>query len=150
VTVTAKSSADPAGTVLAFDFGTQRIGIAVGETHTGLAHPLATIAATRNEEAMRAIAALIEEWQPGLLVVGLPVHADGVPHAMTERARRFARQLERRFALPVEFCDERFTTHAANEALRQSGAGKRERKLARDRLAAQIFLQDYLDRRRTA
>ena len=150
MTVTAKSSAAPAGTVLAFDFGTKRIGVAVGETHTGLAHPLATIAATRSDDVMPAIAALIEEWRPRLLVVGLPVHADGVPPAMTERARRFAQQLERRFALPVEFCDERFTTHAANESLRESGAGKRERKLARDRIAAQIFLQDYLDRRRTA
>jgi putative Holliday junction resolvase len=149
VTVTAKSSAVPAGTVLAFDFGTQRIGVAVGETHTRLAHPLVTIAAPRHEETMRAIAALIEEWRPGLLVVGLPVHADGVPHAVTERARRFARHLERRFALPVEFCDERFTTQAANEALRESGARKRERKLARDSVAAQIFLQDYLDRHRT-
>ena len=83
MTVTAKSSADPAGTVLAFDFGTQRIGVAVGETHTRLAHPLATIAATRNDEAMRDIAALIEEWRPGLLVVGLPLHADGIAHAMT-------------------------------------------------------------------
>jgi putative Holliday junction resolvase len=139
-----------AGTVLAFDYGTQRIGVAVGETHTGLAHALATIPAAREEETMRAIADLIDEWRPQLFVVGLPVHADGVAHAMTERARRFARQLARRFALPVEFSDERFSTQAAAEALREAGASKRKRKLARDRVAAQLILQDYLDRRRTA
>jgi putative Holliday junction resolvase len=139
-----------AGTVLAFDFGTKRIGVAVGETHTGLAHALATIPATRDEETVRAIAALVEEWRPGLLVVGLPVHAEGVAHAMTERARRFARALERRFALPVELCDERFTTQAASSALREAGGRRRHRKLARDRVAAQLILQDYLDRRRTA
>src|SRR5262244_1420372 len=98
-----------AGTVLAFDFGTRRIGVAVGETHTGLAHALVTIPAARDDETMRAIATLVEEWRPRLFVVGLPVHADGVAHAMTERARRFAQALERRFALPVELCDERFT-----------------------------------------
>jgi putative Holliday junction resolvase len=139
-----------AGTVLAFDFGTQRIGVAVGETHTGLAHALATIPATRDDETMRAIAALVEEWSPRLFVVGLPVHADGAAHAMTERARRFARALERRFALPVELCDERFTTQAAFEALREAGARGRRRKLARDPVAAQLILQDYLDGRRAA
>ena len=139
-----------AGTVLAFDYGTQRIGVAVGETDTGLAHALATIPAARDEESMRAIAALVEEWRPGLMVVGLPVHADGVAHAMTERARRFARALEHRFALPVELCDERFTTQAASDALREAGARGRRRKLARDRVAAQLILQDYLDRHRTA
>jgi putative Holliday junction resolvase len=139
-----------AETVLAFDFGMKRIGVAVGETHTGLAHALATIPATRDEESMRAIAAFVEEWRPGLMVVGLPVHADGVAHAMTERARRFARALERRFALPVELCDERFTTQAASSALREAGTRRRRRKLARDAVAAQLILQDYLDRRRTA
>ena len=139
-----------AGTVLAFDFGTQRIGVAVGETHTGLAHALATIPAACDEETMLAIATLVEEWRPAMLVVGLPVHADGVAHGMTECARRFARTLERRFALPVELCDERFTTQAASSAQREAGARGLRRKLARDRVAAQLILQDYLDRRRTA
>jgi putative Holliday junction resolvase len=149
VTATVKSSA-VAGTVLAFDFGTKRIGVAVGETHTGLAHALVTIPATRDEESMRAIAALVEEWRPALLVVGLPVHADGMAHAMTERARRFARALEGRFGTRVELCDERFTTQAASGALREAGVRGRHRKSARDRVAAQLILQDYLDRRRAA
>lgn len=143
-------SASSAGTVLAFDFGTHRIGVAVGETRTGLAHPLATIAATRSEEWLRAVTALVAEWRPALFVVGLPTHADGVAHAMTARAQRFGRQLERHFSIPVEFCDERFTTHAASDALREAGTRGSERKRARDRVAAQLILQDYLDRRRPA
>jgi len=139
-----------AETVLAFDFGTRRIGVAVGETHTCLAHALATIPATHDEESMRSIAALVEEWRPALLVVGLPLHADGVAHSMTERARRFARALEGRFRIPVELCDERFTTQAASSVLREAGARGHRRKLARDRVAAQLILQDYLDRRRAA
>jgi putative Holliday junction resolvase len=143
------ASANPGGCVLAFDFGTRRIGVAVGETGIGLAHPLATIVAARREEWLPAVAGLVDEWRPGLFVVGLPVHADGVPHAMTDRARRFARELERRFALPVEFCDERFTTQSAYDALKEAGARGRRRTASRDRVAAQLILQDYLDRRRT-
>jgi putative Holliday junction resolvase len=146
----AMSSAHSGGCVLAFDFGTRRIGVAVGDTGVGLAHPLATVPSAHGDECLRAIEALVAEWQPALLVVGLPTHADGVPHAMTERARRFAGQLERRFRLPVELCDERFTTHGASDALREAGARGRERKAARDRVAAQLILQDYLDRRRAS
>jgi putative Holliday junction resolvase len=141
------ASAAPAGTVLAFDFGTERIGVAVGETKLGVAHPLATIANRRGDEGFEAIDALIAEWRPVLLLVGLPTHADGAPHAMTARARRFARQLEGRFALPVAFSDERFTTRAASSALRDAGTKARDRKAVRDRIAAQLILQAYLDGR---
>ena len=141
------ASAAPAGTVLAFDFGTERIGVAVGETKLGVAHPLATISNRRDDERFEAIEALIAEWRPVLLLVGLPTHADGAPHSMTTRARRFARQLEGRFALPVAFGDERFTTHAASSALRGAGTRARDRKVVRDRIAAQLILQAYLDGR---
>ena len=144
------SSASPAGTVLAFDFGTRRIGVAVGETQTALAHPLATIAAGRDDEWLPAVAALVAEWRPALFVVGLPTHADGAAHAMTARAQRFARKLEHKFALPVELCDERFTTLSASDALSETGTRGAERKRVRDRVAAQLILQDYLDRRRPA
>jgi putative Holliday junction resolvase len=146
----ALSSASPGGCVLAFDFGTRRIGVAVGDTTVRLAHPLATIAADREQPRLRSIEALVAEWRPAFFVVGLPTHADGLPHAMTERARRFARELERRFGLPVELSDERFTTQGAVDALREAGARGRERKAARDSVAAQLILQDYLDRRRPA
>ena len=86
-----KASAAPAGTVLAFDFGTERIGVAVGETELGVAHPLAIVSNRAGAERFRAIDALIAEWRPALLLVGLPTRADGTPHEMTARVRRFAR-----------------------------------------------------------
>jgi len=141
------SSAAPAGTVLAFDFGTQRIGVAVGETGIGVAHPLATIAATAGRTQFEAIGALIEEWRPVLLVVGLPTHADGTAHAMTARALRFARQLEGRFGLPVTCYDERHTTQDAELALRGAGVRGRAGRSVRDQVAAQLILQEYLDQR---
>jgi putative Holliday junction resolvase len=139
------SSATPAGTVLAFDFGTRRIGVAIGETSTGIAHPLATIAAPAAGQRFEAIAALVEAWHPVLLVVGLPTHADGAAHAMTAQAQRFARQLKGRFGLPVAFSDERFTTQAAARELEAAGARGPTRKAARDQVAAQLILQAYLD-----
>ena len=141
------SSAALAGTVLAFDFGTQRIGVAVGEIAVGVAHPLATVAARSGRARFEAIGALIEEWRPVLLVVGLPTHADGTAHAMTARALGFARQLEGRFRLPVACCDERYTTQAASLALRGAGVRGRTRKAVRDQVAAQLILQSYLDQR---
>jgi putative Holliday junction resolvase len=139
--------AERAGTILAFDFGARRIGVAVGETTLGLAHPLATIAAKSDEERLAAIASLVREWQPALLVVGLPTHADGTPHAMTARAQEFARWLGTRFRLAVDLVDERYTTEAATAALADSGVGARGRKPLRDQVAAQIILQAYLDQR---
>jgi len=144
------SAAARAGSVLAFDFGTQRIGVAVGETGVGVAHPLATIAARVDRVRFEAIRSLIEEWRPVLLVVGLPTHADGKAHAMTARARRFAQQLENRFGLPIALCDERFTTQAAALALHGAGVRGRARKAARDQVAAQLILQAYLDQRRAS
>src|SRR6185312_7299756 len=82
--------------VLAFDFGTRRIGVAVGNTLTRVAHPLATIEAA-DAARWTALRALVDEWRPQRLVVGLPVHADGTEHAMTVRTRDFARELQQRF-----------------------------------------------------
>jgi putative Holliday junction resolvase len=142
---TAISSASRAGTILAFDFGTRRIGVAVGERAIGLAHPLATIASERNEHRFAAIQSLIEEWHPALLIVGLPAHADGTEHALTARARRFAKQLEGRFGLTAELVDERFTTHAAGAALSEAGVKARLHKGVRDQVAAQLILQTYFE-----
>lgn len=147
VASTLPPTAARAGTILAFDFGTRRIGVAVGEVGLGLAHPLATVDADDDEGRLATIAALIAEWRPTLLVVGLPTHADGTPHAMTARAQRFARALEARFRLAVELVDERYTTDAATDALAGAGIGRRGHKAVRDRIAAQIILQAYLDQR---
>jgi len=135
----------PDATILAFDFGTRRIGVAMGNTLTRSAHPLTTIATSRAAQRLDAIAALIEEWRPAQLVVGLPVHADGTPHAMTARAQRFAREIGARFELPVALVDERWTTEIAQGALRAGGRGGRDARGERDAVAAQIILQAWFD-----
>lgn len=134
--------------VLAFDFGERYIGVAIGDTDTGLANPLAMIDAEANAERFARIDAIIREWRPALLVVGLPLTLAGAEHDMTRRARRFARQLEGRFSLPVEFADERLSSVEAEAVLRSRGRGGRQHKNASHALAAQIILQDYLDEHR--
>lgn len=107
---------------LAFDFGTQRVGVASGNSLTRSAQPLHTIAATGNAR-FEAIARLIAEWRPDALVVGVPFHPDGAAHENTERARRFARQLAGRYALAVHEVDERYsTTEAASRGARDLDA----------------------------
>ena len=131
------------GTVLAFDFGTKRIGVAVGESLIGLAHPLTDISGEETGPRFAAIAKVIEEWQPKHLVVGLPLSTDGTPHELTRRARRFAHQLEGRFGLPVSLVDERYTSVEAKAGLRASGAHRAIREKKVDSAAAQIILQQY-------
>jgi putative Holliday junction resolvase len=98
---------------LAFDFGTRRIGTAVGNTLLGSARPLRTIAAT-GDARFTAVEALIKEWQPDALVIGVPRHPDGAPHEMTALALRFGRQLHGRFRLAVHEVDERYSTTEAH------------------------------------
>ena len=136
---------EPDATVLAFDFGTRRVGAAVGNTLTRTAHALATIDAPDAARRFAAIAALLDEWRPARLVVGLPVHADGTEHPTSARARAFARELERRHGLPVALVDERWTTEIARAQLAAAGRGGRAHRGARDRVAAQIILQAWFD-----
>jgi putative holliday junction resolvase len=131
------------GTVLAFDFGTKRIGVAVGESMLGLAHPLAGIAEEETEPRFAAIARVIDEWKPQRLVVGLPLSTDGTQHDLTRRAQRFSRQLEGRFGLPVSLVDERYTSVDAEAGLREAGAHKAIREKRTDSAAAQLILQQY-------
>lgn len=142
------------GTVLAFDFGVKRTGVASGELEIGVAHPLTTIAADSRTARFAAIAKLVAEWQPGLLVVGLPLHPDGAEHELTRAARNFASELEDRFKLPVFLHDERYSSAAAESGSRESdAAGKLNVAKSRtsiDALAAQIILQGFFDERATA
>jgi putative holliday junction resolvase len=131
--------------VLAFDFGTRRIGVAVGNTVVRVAHPLTTITGEAKAARVRAIAALVDEWQPALLVVGRPLHADGSEHEMTAHADRFARQLEARFGLGVARIDERFTTQGAAAALAAADVHAASRSAGRDAIAAQLILQSWFD-----
>jgi putative holliday junction resolvase len=98
---------------LAFDFGSKRVGVAIGNTVTRSATPLTTLAQVGDDARFGAIGQLIGEWQPAALVVGVPRHPDGAPHDNTRRAERFARQLRGRFALTVHEVDERYTTTEA-------------------------------------
>lgn len=97
-------------TVMAFDYGVKRIGVAVGNTLTQAGQPLKTIAESSEDARFKMIAALLQEWQPNQLVVGLPCHPDGTEHEMSIKARRFGNQLHGRFQLPVEWVDERYTS----------------------------------------
>jgi len=133
------------GTLLAFDYGEKRIGVAVGDISVRLAHPLITLSAPSRDARFAEIARLIAEWQPVSLVVGLPVHADGTPHELTVRVKRFANQLTGRFHLPVELVDERLTTREADAALAQGGLHGRRRRAVRDQVAAQLILQTYFE-----
>ncbi|MBK7900119.1 MAG: Holliday junction resolvase RuvX [Azonexus sp.] len=132
-------------TVLAFDFGEKRIGVAVGETLLAQAHPLTVIATGDRERRWQAIAALVAEWQPVRLVVGLPTHVDGTAHAMTERCRRFGDSLRRRHALPVDFADERLSSLDAQSRLRETGRNARSAKGVLDAVAAQLILQTWFE-----
>jgi putative Holliday junction resolvase len=129
-----------ARTVLAFDFGLKRIGIAVGEPELGTAHPLPAIAAPGFDMITR----LIGEWRPAALVVGLPVAERG-EHPLAKRVERFARQLEGRFRLPVARVDERFTSVEAESRLRETKTKSGMKKTAIDSVAAQLILEQYLN-----
>ena len=133
------------GTVLAFDFGEQRIGVAVGESLLKQAHPLTTIRSPKNDERFAAISKLLAEWQPGELVVGRPLDREGEEHEMTRRCHRFANQLRGRFNLPVAEVDERYSSTDATSRLFASGLTGRQAKQHIDSVAAQLILQGYFD-----
>ena len=118
--------------MLGFDFGARRIGVAIGNTVTGEARPLAVLPA-EGEARWTRIAELIEEWQPAELAVGIPRHPDGTAHELTARCEKFARQLEGRFRLPVARVDERYSSAVVEDG--------------RDDLAAAVLLQQHLGER---
>ena len=140
---------DIVGTVMAFDFGEKRIGVATGETMLKTAHALTTINAEQNDVKFTQIALLIAEWRPSLLVVGLPMHMDGhlndKPHLLTQLSKKFAQRLEGRFNLPVVMIDERLSSAEAAQNLRAVGIKGIKQKAMIDAVAAQTILQSYFD-----
>jgi putative Holliday junction resolvase len=132
----ARTAEQTSRTVLAFDFGLKRIGVAVGEPELGTAHPLPAIAAP----GFDSISRLVGEWQPRSLVVGLPVAERG-EHALARRVERFARQLEGRFHLPVARVDERFSSVEAESRLKGTRSAIDKRSI--DSVAAQLILEQY-------
>jgi putative Holliday junction resolvase len=124
-------------TVLGFDYGERRIGVAVGQTVTRTAGPLATLPARHGQPDWTALARLVAEWRPERFVVGLPTTADGAPHPLREAIERFARRLEGRYRRPVVFVDERLSSWAAETDARDSRHGL-------DALAAARILETWL------
>lgn len=134
----------PSGTVLAFDYGEKRIGVAVGETALGIASPLGAIRAESNDARFAQIAKLVSEWHPAAFVVGRPRHSDGSAHEVAKLAEKFGRRLSARHRLPVVFVDETLTSAAAGQALREARTRAR-RPGDLDAMAATLILQSYLD-----
>jgi putative holliday junction resolvase len=117
-------------TILAFDYGEKRIGVAVGNTVTKTAEALKIIQQKNQDERWKAIEQVIQEWEADLLVVGFPTHPDGAHHEMTQKTKRFGNQLKGRFQKEVVWVDERYTS-----VMVEGG---------HDALAAQLILQQYL------
>lgn len=128
-------------TLLAFDYGEKRIGVAVGNVLMRQARALVVVPNRDRVYRFEAVGKLIGEWKPDALVVGLPCHPDGAPHEMTQLAKRFGNQLNGRFNLPVVWVDERYSSVAADLDMRESGVAAQ----MRDAEAARIILQQYLD-----
>lgn len=130
-------------TLLAFDYGRKRIGVAVGQQITQSATPLTTVRARDGKPDWDAINRLIAEWKPDALVVGIPYHMDGSEQEMTRAARRFCRQLEGRYRLAVHQVDERLTSYMVESTLSETGELRQDI----DPLAARLILEDWLQRK---
>jgi len=135
-------------TLLAFDFGLRRTGVAVGNRRHGSASALTTLAGSGDGPEFDAIAGLLHEWRPCRLIVGRPTHMDGSENEMTRRAERFARRLAGRFGLPVDMVDERLTSVEAQDMIRsarRAGRKRRARAADVDKLSAQVILRSWLE-----
>jgi putative holliday junction resolvase len=138
----------PPRLILAFDFGLRRIGVACGDTVSRTAAPQGGVSASATGPHWEGIDALMRNWQPAIIVVGLPYNADGSESAVTQAARGFAGELAKRYALPVELVDERYSSLEAETRLRQAReSGLRKRRVAKgdvDAEAACIILERWL------
>jgi putative Holliday junction resolvase len=132
---------------LAFDFGHKRIGVAVGDRITGTARPLPTVSSATTTD-WTSLLHLIAQWRPEALIVGLPLNDDGSEQAITEAARTFADELGRRSQIAVHLADERFSSRAADDALREARSSgrmtRRVRKGDRDGEAARVILEQWM------
>ncbi len=132
-------------TLLGFDFGTRSIGVAVGQEITGSAQPLRSLKANDGIPNWEEIGKLLQEWQPDLLVVGLPLNMDGTEQPLTQRARKFAGRLHGRFGLQVELQDERLTTTDAKARLFERGGFRALEKGKVDSVSALLILEDWME-----
>jgi len=132
--------------LLGFDYGSKQIGVAVGQVITGQARELCTFKAQNGVPDWDKVAALVQEWKPDAMVVGLPLNMDGTPSEMSARAEKFARRLNGRFNLPVHTHDERLTTfEAKGERMARGGQRGSYRDNPVDAIAAKLVLQGWLE-----
>jgi putative Holliday junction resolvase len=136
-------AARPEGPVLGFDYGTERIGVAVGQNLTETASPLTTLDAHGRDPDWAAIDRLVKEWRPAALIIGIPRNMDGTDSEMTARASRFLRQLRARHRLPTFGVDERLTTFDAEQRLAEAGLPRDRARGEIDRVAAQLILETW-------
>lgn len=136
-----------AQTILGFDFGEKRIGVAVGNTITSQAQALTTLHVESNAARLGAIEKLVAEWQPASFVVGQPEHADGQPHEVAHLAKKFGNRLKEKFCLPVAYVNETLSSNEASSLLATRGVRGVAQKAEIDAVAAQVILQSYLDER---
>ncbi|WP_029684335.1 Holliday junction resolvase RuvX [Tatumella saanichensis] len=134
-----------AKTLLGFDFGTKSIGVAVGQQLTGTARPLKALKAQDGVPDWALIEKLLKEWQPDLVVVGLPLNMDGTEQPLTARARKFANRLHGRFGVAVELQDERLSTVEARAGLFEQGGYRALSKGNVDSGSAVIILESWFD-----
>ncbi len=131
--------------VLGFDFGLKRIGIATGQTITNTASPLTTIQSVNDKPDWDSIEKHIKQWKPDALIVGLPTMLDGSETEITRAAKKFSRELQQRFSLPVYLVDENLSSYAAEEQLKQDMKISKHNKHEIDKMAAAIIVQSWLN-----
>ncbi|MEI6860236.1 MAG: Holliday junction resolvase RuvX [Shewanella sp.] len=132
-------------TVLGFDYGTKSIGIAIGQSLTGTANPVGSIKAVDGIPKWDEIGMLIEEWQPNLVVVGLPLNMDGTEQEITQRAKKFANRINGRFSVKIMMQDERLTTADAKARLFEFGGYKALTKGQVDAMSAVLIIESYFE-----
>ncbi|WP_174822366.1 Holliday junction resolvase RuvX [Pantoea sp. MBD-2R] len=132
-------------TLLSFDFGTKSIGVAIGQQLTGTARPLAALKAQDGIPDWDKIEALLKEWQPDRVVVGLPLNMDGTEQPLTARARKFANRLHGRFGVQVDLHDERLSTVEARADLFSRGGFRALNKGSVDSLSAVVILESWFE-----
>ena len=134
------------GNILAFDFGEKKIGVAVGNSITKSAHPLDTIRKIKKVERNQEIDTLLKEWEPNIVVVGLPLNEDGSDSRLTGLARKFAEKIQNRSKIKTVMVDERYSSVEAKMLIQNSTKNISKGSLLIDQIAAQIILDSYFDR----
>lgn len=133
------------GNIIGFDFGQKRIGVAIGNNISKSAQALITIESASSNQKFEAIQKIMDEWQPVSIVVGVPFNVDGSEHKVTNLCKKFAKQLEQKYALPIHLIDERYTSIEAGYEIQDKKIDPKKKKLLIDQIAAKIILQSYLD-----